>query len=68
MNENPCSHHENIVLLNSLNMGFNLTTLKMSSKLFASRKTESIATQTDLFTGAFVRKNVVHSYDIVTML
>ena len=47
-----------------LNMGFNLTILKMSPDLF-DIKQKSIAVQTDHYVDIFVCKNVAH---IVMML
>ena len=45
-----------------------LTILKMNPGLLAWHYTESIAAQTEHFTDAFVRENIVPFYDVVTTL
>ena len=36
--------------------------------IYRTLYTESVADQTDHFTNAFVRENIVYSYDVVTTL
>ena len=51
-----------------LNMGFNLTTLKMSPELFTWFYKESVGAQTDHSSDASIRESVACGYDVIAKL